>query len=246
MLHYIIKGAKSTKPTLVLLHGFLESHSMWSYLALDHDRETVVIDLPGHGNSSSDHIASMKEMALAVRAVLDHEKIASYTVIGHSMGGYVGLELCHSDSRCSMLVLLNSNFWADTKAKKEDRKRVAELVKTKKDRFISEAIPNLFEKPEAYLEDVKALIHDSKQMSAAAIGAASIAMSERKDYTQEVQNGTLNVYVIQGIQDRIAPVKLVQTLMENRSEYLHLVDSGHMAHIEATDAVVKILREIGV
>lgn len=246
MLHYTTKGAKSEKPTLVLLHGFLETHSMWAYLSLDQDRQTLLIDLPGHGQSASEQIISMKEMALAVRTVLEHENIGSYSVIGHSMGGYVGLELYEDDPRCAALVLLNSNFWTDTKAKKEDRKRVADLVKTKKDMFINEAIPNLFENPEAHAEDVKVLIEGSKQMSATAIGAASIAMSERKDYTEDVQSGKMKVHVIQGIQDRIAPVKMVQNLMKGQSERLHLVDSGHMAHIEATDAVIAILREIGV
>ena len=79
-------------PVWVLLHGFLESSTIWTDIVpvLSKTRTIVVIDLPGHGKSSIlSETASMEDMAKAVRKVLQHLKINSATFLGHSMGGYV-------------------------------------------------------------------------------------------------------------------------------------------------------------
>lgn len=241
MLHYEVQGVGNR--TLVCLHGFLESISMWEGLRLHEGARLVLIDLPGHGKSTLDGIDSMQSMAERVKEVLDNESVSEYEVIGHSMGGYVALELKQLDDRCQKVVLMNSNVWTDSDQKKEDRKRVAKLVQTKKDRFISEAIPNLFENPESHLEHVKVLIAEAKCISAEAIARASIAMSERRDFSEEVFSGELEVTVIQGENDAVAPQDRMKPLMVNQSDRFYVVPSGHMAHLEATELVREITLE---
>jgi len=243
MLHYEVKG--SGHRVLVCLHGFLESLTMWSALSLEEYGQLVLIDLPGHGQSNGlDSIDSMREMAIAVRGVLEELEVTSYNVIGHSMGGYVGLELKQIDANCEKLILLNSNVWTDGEQKRIDRQRVAQLVVTKKERFVSEAIPNLFQTPENHLSEVNFLIDEAVQISAEAIGRASIAMSKRTDYTEDVFSGALEVFVIQGDKDPVADSRRMKKVFLNQKENFYLIDSGHMAHIEAREDVMRILEGI--
>lgn len=242
MLHYDFKG-KGDK-TLVCLHGFLEASSMWSDLGLEKYARLILIDLPGHGKSTLDHIDSMQEMALAVKYVLEKERVSDYDVIGHSMGGYVGLELKQLDPKCERLILLNSNVWTDNKQKNSDRLRVAKLVQSKKERFVSEAIPNLFQAPEKHQEVVKALVTEASSMSSEAIGRASIAMSSRNDFTELVYSGELDVSIVQGAHDLVADMSRMEAIMIQHLERFHVIDSGHMAHIESREAVLEVLKEV--
>jgi len=231
-------------PILVCLHGFLESLTMWEVLQLQKFFHLILIDLPGHGKSGMEGIDSMRSMASEVVKVLDKEKVESYDVIGHSMGGYVGLELKLLDVRCQKLILLNSNVWADSDQKKADRQRVAKLVQTKKERFLSEAIPNLFENPSNHIGEVESLIAEANLMSSEAIARASLAMSERTDFSDSVFSGELPVSVIQGKNDPIADKERMEQIMQNHQDRFHVVNSGHMAHIEATDTVGVFLVEL--
>lgn len=251
MLHYEVveysrksKAAHADIRTLVCLHGFLESSGMWSVLKLQDFANLILIDLPGHGKSDLNAITSMQLMAEAVFEVLQKEGVTSYKVIGHSMGGYVGLELQQMDSRCNEVILMNSNVWTDSEQKVTDRKRVAKLVQTKKDRFVSEAIPNLFQDPEDFEREVNSLVAEAQSMKIEAIAQASIAMSQRQDFTEQVYSGAIPIQIIQGEFDPIAPKDQMEQIFVNFPEKFHVVSSGHMAHFEATEDVQEILKEI--
>ena len=119
---------RGTGPAVLFLHGFLESSSMWAYLDLEKlESQCVFIDLPGHGNSPllNELPPSIERMAEKVLEVVNELNLQSYSIVGHSMGGYVGLQLIQKDKRAKRLVLLNSNFWSDPEEKKIDRRRVA-------------------------------------------------------------------------------------------------------------------------
>ena len=129
---------------VVFLHGFLEDHSIWIELAERLNDYTIIIpDLPGHGKSSClSKNCSMAFMAEIVSVLLNKLNIQRPLVFGHSMGGYAGLELARL--QLIDLVLVHSNFWADSPQKKADRNRVIEVVEQSHLFFIKQAIPNLF------------------------------------------------------------------------------------------------------
>ena len=110
-IHYTVSGAGKT---IVLLHGFLETSSMWKDLEPEFARthQVVCIDLLGHGQTDSlGYVHAMEDMADAVFAVLRHLKIKNAKVIGHSMGGYVALALAEQQPQLfEGLCLMNSTF----------------------------------------------------------------------------------------------------------------------------------------
>jgi pimeloyl-ACP methyl ester carboxylesterase len=214
---------------------------MWDYLPLnDLPIQQIRIDLPGHGNSAlPDQAPSIAGMAQAVFEVLDSLAIQSFSVVGHSMGAYVGLELSMHPG-FQQLILLNSNCWSDSEQKKQDRLRVAQIVYKAKEIFIREAIPNLFQSPESSKKESTALIEEAKLMTPEAIAFSALAMRERQDFTSNVNAFPEKFIFIHGIHDRLVSVEELdaKVLLSEK----HYLNCGHMAHIEAKEEVMEILK----
>ena len=81
-------------PVVLVAHGVTGNHLAWQQLA-DLDRFTVVApDLRGRGRSSSlTGPAGMTRHAEDLIAVLDHLGLERVLLAGHSMGGFVAVEL---------------------------------------------------------------------------------------------------------------------------------------------------------
>ena len=227
--------------TLVFLHGFLESSTMWDYLPLEElNAHCLLIDLPGHGQSplnDSAEIPSIRFMADEVLRVLHQEKVEEFTLLGHSLGAYVGLELAQS-SQCQKLILLNSNCWTDNEQKRRDRLRVAELVFKAKNHFIREAIPNLFGRPADFQNEIASLVEEANHMQPEAIAYAALAMRERKDFTAEVLANPTKYTFIHGDLDSLVETEVLKSRVPGVP--IHVIEhAGHMVHIEATQELVK-------
>ena len=238
MLHYQIQGEG---PVWVFLHGFLESSSMWETLLLSQLPVTALfIDLPGHGKSELlAQNPSIHAMAEEVQKVLVHLEIQNFTIVGHSMGAYVGLELSQQPG-FQKLILLNSNCWSDSEQKKQDRLRVAAIVTKAKSHFIREAIPNLFANPELHPLFIEALMEEANLMSPEAIAFAALAMRERTDFTEFVNAHPEQFIFIHGKLDRLVSIEELEAKIIGPS--IHLLDCGHMAHVEAGEELMKVLK----
>lgn len=213
---------------------------MWEALPLSELPVTALfIDLPGHGKSELlDQNPSIQAMAEEVQKVLIHLKIHKFTIVGHSMGAYVGLELSQHPG-FKKLILLNSNCWSDSEQKKQDRLRVASIVMKAKSHFIKEAIPNLFSNPAEQGQVIQSLIEEANCMTPEAIAFAALAMRERTDFTEFVNTHPDRFIFIHGKSDRLLSVEELQAKISGPS--VHLLDCGHMAHVEAGSGVMEIL-----
>jgi pimeloyl-ACP methyl ester carboxylesterase len=231
---------------LIFLHGFLESSTMWDYLSLDElNCQKIFIDLPGHGKSPLCEVLppSIETMAILVVELINSLNIEKCTVVGHSMGGYVALEVKNRLESVDKVVLLNSNCWTDTENKKADRRRVANIVYHSKSLFIKEAIPNLFIEPDKYSEQVAKLVYEALNMSADGIAYASLAMSERRDFSGLLKSNPDEFVVIQGVLDNIVPKALSDDCYSGIPIQYYLLEGvGHMAHIESPTQVLQILK----
>ncbi len=239
MLAYLREGSGSP---VVYLHGFLESSVIWEQINLD-GFEKITIDLPGHGSSKEVSCISIAEMAAILLQTLNSLSLGKYDLVGHSMGGYAALELVKIDSNCNRVVLLNSNFWEDSPQKKLDRQRVAKLVKSRKDHFIIEAIPNLFMDPEKHDSLIKNLIADAKKMSPANIGDASFAIMNREDNSEFADSLGDKLLIIQGKHDQIVPLELMRERTSGMRCEVCELESAHMSLFETTDETKRCLAE---
>ena len=237
--------------TVVFLHGFLESISMWENLSLESIHfQSILIDLPGHGKSKNEDnspIPSMDYMANRVIDTLNQLGIKKYNVVGHSMGGYVALVLKKIDERCKKVVLLNSNFWEDSIEKQKDRVRVADIVFKNKNLFLKEAIPNLYNDQLKYKTEIAVLLKEALKMNSFSIAYASLAMSKRMDFTELISQKPTDFVIVQGEIDVIVPKLIMESkdVLQNVPYYL-IKTTGHMSHFENPIEIKKMLiKELG-
>lgn len=243
MLNYTVSGEGIP---VVFLHGYMEDLSMWSFVAESPGLKAICIDLNGHGKSEfTDMEPSIAFMAEQVLDIIHHLGLEYPQVVGHSLGGYVALELFKQLPTVEHITFLHSHPRADSEQKKGDRLRVAELVKTKAAAFIQEAIPNLFHEPEKHTSTIQHYCKIAKQMNPEAIGWTALAMGNRPDSTVLLEQFPDRFSIIQGRFDNLIPADEMKELAEKTGvSYIELPNSGHMGHEEETDLCKEVLLSI--
>lgn len=92
---YAYTGAKefdAARDPLIFVHGGGLDHSVWllqSRYFAHHGRSVLAVDLPAHGKSGGQALASIADMADWVVRLMDATGIETATLIGHSMGALV-------------------------------------------------------------------------------------------------------------------------------------------------------------
>jgi pimeloyl-ACP methyl ester carboxylesterase len=225
----------------------MEDLSMWDEISPHLPVKACCVDLPGHGKSDLDLqlTPAIGHMAEKVQKIIEHEQLNHPVIIGHSMGGYVALELFRRIPDLEHIVLFHSHPWADPESKKNDRQRVAELVRSKASAFIREAIPNLFYHPSEMERVISHYIHIAEQMNPGAIGWAALAMKGRENLSLLMEQHPEKFSVISGEKDKLIPV---DALTDFCSKYhissVVLPGVSHMAHEENRDEVIHLLNTI--
>jgi pimeloyl-ACP methyl ester carboxylesterase len=102
---------------LLLLHAFGMSRFAWKPVAdrLAAERELILVDLPGHGDSPlQDGIPpSPLGYAQAVVRLLDELGLDRVHVAGSSIGGWTALEIAKLGRAKSVVALAPAGFWPD-------------------------------------------------------------------------------------------------------------------------------------
>jgi pimeloyl-ACP methyl ester carboxylesterase len=245
----IISGTNDAK-TLVFLHGYLLSSSQWIKLALKRAPwRSVLLDLPYHGENKSALLPqkSMKAYADFVQAELQKIGVERYHLVGHSMGGYIGLELLKQDKNLDKLILLHSNIWEDSEERKRNRERVAAVVKRNKTLFLRESLPLLFKDKHKHQSVILELIREASAMSAEGITHGALAMRERTDKFDLVQKNAQRVFFIQGSHDALIPLQGAEEVWNKYAKSAHffvIPDCGHMSHFERPRTLRRLLEDI--
>ena len=236
--------------TIVLLHGFLESSTIWKNVvsAFKETHQIIAIDLLGHGKTEKlGYIHSMETMAETVHAVLSELKVEKASIIGHSMGGYVALAFAEKfPQRLEKLVLLNSSTVADSEERKENRDRAKRLVKQNKQAFISMAIKNLFtdENRNALRTEINALVEEAVQLPEENIIASVEGLKNRKDRTEILQQYSGEKIIIAGKNDPVVPFKEIEAIAEKTYSTFISFEDGHMSYLENKEELLKVLNEL--
>lgn len=234
-------------PAVVLLHGFLETSTMWHSLIpeLMVSNRVIAIDLLGHGSTGClGYIHTMEMMAEAVEAVLDYLKIKNITVIGHSMGGYVALALAENIIvKINKICLLNSTPFADSRARQINRDRAIKAVKYNHKNFIRMSITNLFgpNNRACFSNEIEDVKNEAMQVPLQGIIAALEGMKIRKDRSALFKTMEAIKLAILGTEDPVLESKeLTAGLEKLEVEIVHL-NGGHMSYIENKSEITSIL-----
>ena len=108
------KALDATQPTVVMIHGVLNDHSVWilqsRYLA-HHGWNVLAVDLPGHCRSGGEAPETVEQAADFIAALLDAAGVPRAALVGHSWGSLIALEAAaRLQDRISHLVLVGTAY----------------------------------------------------------------------------------------------------------------------------------------
>lgn len=236
---------------LVLLHGFLGSHEIWSEFTKKISKRfrVITIDLPGHGKTPSiGYYHSTELLAQCVKGVLDKIGVRRYVIAGHSMGGYAALAFSelYPENVCG-LCLFNSTSYADSEEKKKERDRVIRLVKKEHKYYVVEVVTQLFapentSKLPDEVEKVKRIAMATSQQS---IINSLEGMKERKSRDLILKFAEYPILFIIGKKDSVINYESMYPQMGlcKYPNVLMLENSGHMGFYEAAKETLKELEK---
>lgn len=109
-IHYL-SGGEEKNSTVLILHGWASRAAIFKHLSqhLAIDHFVLIPDLPGCGQSSTLKKANFQEFAKTILALLEKLNINSVSIVAHSMGGGIGVEMAILDpKKIKSLLLLSS------------------------------------------------------------------------------------------------------------------------------------------
>lgn len=238
---------------VVLLHGYLESMLVWDEFAalLKESVRVVTIDLPGHGVSMvTSQVHTMEYLAECVALTMEALGIERYSVVGHSMGGYVALAMVEKyASRLESIVLLSSTTSADSQEKCDRRRREIELIKAGKKNMLARLVPHAGFAPENvkrlkdYIEDIGELILMTEDEGVIAILGGMIERKSRGELLR--QSGVPHMFIF-GRHDYYIPVETAEEMIaaDPTARVVWLEHSGHMGFYEEPELCAQAILEM--
>jgi 3-oxoadipate enol-lactonase len=234
-------GASGAAPTLLFLHGFPFSKSLWDpqVAALSPTHRCLAPDLAGFGDSEAcEGICRMEDYAADALALLDHAGVDRAVVCGLSMGGYVALALAAAaPERLRGLVLADTRAGADSPEAAAGRHAAAEQVLAEgTGAFAPGFLPKALgastpaERP-AVRARVEALVLEA---APSAVAAAQRGMAVRPDRHGILPGLAVPVLIVVGEEDVITPPAESRRMAEAiaGSRLVVLPAAGHLANLE--------------
>lgn len=226
------------RANVFILPGLLEDADGFKQVieALSDIASCTVADL-----TRDDTIAGMAEQALR------QAPAGPLLLAGHSMGGYVALEVMRTaPQRVARLALLNTNARPDSEESTANRRRLMALADSDFDAVVNELMAKLM--TPAHLED---------PLRTGTIGAMKMAVGKeafkrqqtaiigRIDSRPHLGSISCPTLVVAGREDAIMPVEWLQELAEGipGARLAIIEDCGHMAALEKPAEVSRLLRE---
>ncbi|MBR6831306.1 MAG: alpha/beta hydrolase [Tidjanibacter sp.] len=237
---------------VLLLHGYLEALDVFDEFTWQlADRVRVVsLDLPGHGISEvKGEVHGMEFLADTAVAVLDHLGVDRAVVVGHSMGGYVALEILNRHpERVAGLVMLHSRPDADTEEKRADRLREIALIESGKKDLLTKTVPQrLFASQNVRrFRDVQEEMAEQIYLTDdEGITALLRGMGDRKDHNELLRSSQIPQMFVFGRHDEIIPEERARMTEEAhpQAQTVWFEESGHVAFIEEQERCSEVVTE---
>lgn len=236
--------SSGTGKSVVLLHGFGEDSRVFDALLphLPAGYQYFLPDLPGSGASPLQPTVSnsIDAMATAILALMQAQQASSFTILGHSMGGYIALAMLQQQpAAINGLGLIHSTAFADSEEKKSTRRKAMSFMQENGGAaFLKTAIPGLFAPSfvDANSSVVDTLIEQGKDFSAAALVAYYEAMIARPDRTEVLKQAQVPVFFLIGDEDKAVPMQdVLQQVYLPEQSMVHIMRGiGHMGMLEDT------------
>jgi pimeloyl-ACP methyl ester carboxylesterase len=239
-------------PTVVFLHGFLESPAIWPEFIGEHFAAYQVLTpaLPGYGPGQATTDYSLEAAAESIRADLTAAGVGRAVLVGHSMGGYVALAFAEKyPGLVAGLGLFHSSALPDGEEDTERRARTRTFIQAHgvaafADEFLPPQLsPTHRESLSNYVEQLQQLA--AAVPSAVALGSLA-AMAQRPDRRAVLEKATYPVLFIAGKDDRAVPPEKTheESLLPDYCTVLWLAGVGHLGFIERPADTRRAVRQL--
>lgn len=233
-VYYERIGNAASNHKLLFVHGAAGNAEIWrSVRSLLPSFDSIVADLPGHYRSEGKSKKSIEEYADFLREfirTLGFGDGSSLILIGHSMGGAIGLEIaCRGETWIQRLILVNS----------------APRLKVHP-RFLSDLSegvfnPSLFETafgPNASVE-LKQNVLKQSHSNSVHTSYDDFSACDRFDRREALSGVRIPVLIIAGTDDRLTPAAHTQMMKQHISDscYVEIEQCGHFAPLEQPERV---------
>ncbi len=225
---------------VVLLHGFIENIEIWDYYFsyLITHYKVLCIEIPGHGKSDLiSEVQTMDILSERIEDLLQYLNINKFTLIGHSMGGYIAMAYASKyGDKLNGIGLFHSNTTSDSEENKLGRERAIEIIKLDKTNYLFNFVSNLFAEnnKEKFSNKIKWLQQSANLMSKESLISCLLGMKFRESSLHLLTEMNIPFMFIIGKQDSRMPYNMIvaQAMLSKNSHILLLDDCGHMGYIE--------------
>ena len=229
-IHYERYGNEKGR-TLIFLHGWGQNIQMMKPIAdpFASEFDIVIIDLPGHGESSEPtSVLKIPDFVECIRSLVEKLKITKPTLIGHSFGGKISL-LYASKYEVDKLILFGSPF------KKEIQKL---SLKTKTLKQIKK-IPGM----KVFEEFAKKHIGSTDYKNASPIMRQILVEHVNFDITEEVKKIICPTIIVWGTNDEAVDISRAYELESLIKDAGLVVYEGcsHYAYLENLDQTIRVM-----
>jgi pimeloyl-ACP methyl ester carboxylesterase len=242
-VHYKDTGPKDA-PVVLLLHGFGSSLQTWDVWAaqLEKDYRVIRLDLPGFGltGPSPLHDYSERGDLATLTHFVDQLGVASYSIIGHSMGGKMAWSLAAADAkRVNALVLIAPDGFPEAKdigTKPYAVPGIMGMMKFCLPKYlVRKSIEPAFFDPSALSDSLVDRYYD--MLRAPGVRAAILERANQTTYTDPVprlMKITAPTLLIWGEKDRMIPSSNAQSYAKvlPSSKTVLLPNLGHLVQEE--------------
>lgn len=240
-----------SKPTLVLLHGFLGSANDWSALIGQlPDYNCIAFDLPGHGHAHEQHLSRMADFPFWLNQQLQQRDITHYHLLGYSLGGRLALQFAATQpAGLQSLVLENAHPGLSSV---EERKTRANVDARWARRFyrepLAEVLTNWYQQPvfaDLNPTERAQLIAERSQNSAAQLAymLRCCSLAKQVDLYPWLRNTSLPVLYLCGEQDRKFQAIGAQLATHCTSVTQKILAGGHNLHRANPEFMAAAIRQ---
>ncbi len=232
---------------VLFLHGFLESGAVWLPWAekMFPNSTLYIPDLPGHGKTAPrEQGRAFPDWSEELMSFMHQQQLTTSRihVIGHSMGGYLAMEMALLFPRhIGKVVLLHSTPMPDTPRQIERRKRQIDLIKKGRKSLLIKNVGLSMLAPEN--RERLAGLGSELNCQAAMCSASGMintleAIMNRSDYRRVMSQKMKDVLLITGGKDPFMPADYYKTLLADFPEmsHHHFPGCGHACFLEVPDS----------
>lgn len=234
---------------VMLVHGFGEDGNIWKHQVenLKNHFLLIIPDLPGSGQSELlEGDCTMEDYAEVIKAIADTELFSkkineTFSLIGHSMGGYISLAFAKNYGHLlNSFALFHSSSFADNAEKISTREKVIDFIeKNGSKRYAETTVPDLFSDhtKQNNPQLVRDLVELAGNLSEETLIQYTRAMIKRPETKVVLQSFPKPTLFIIGIHDNAVPLEasLKQCHLTQIGSAHFLQNTGHVGMWEETE-----------